>query len=70
MQNSKYDARNTKQKLYILKKEQALFLLGLLYRETKNSENMKKVWNEYLKNYPEGTYTSIINSFLKGGEEK
>jgi hypothetical protein len=31
---------------------------------------MKKVWDEYLKNYPEGTYTSIINSFLKGGEEK
>jgi len=49
------------------KKEQVLFLLGLLYKETKNYENMKKVWNEYLKNYPEGTYTSIINSFLKGG---
>lgn len=50
------------------KYEQGLFLLGLLYRDTKNEEKAKQAWEEYLKKYPEGVYSSIVRSFLKGGE--
>jgi len=48
--------------------EYSMFLLGQFYIQIKKESEARKVWNEYLTIYPEGKYSTIIKTFLKGGE--
>jgi len=39
-----------------------------MYKENKSQEQAKKIWEEYLKKYPEGVYNTVVKTFLEGGD--
>ncbi|MFN4228061.1 MAG: tetratricopeptide repeat protein [Candidatus Ratteibacteria bacterium] len=52
------------------KYENGLFLLGLLYQQSKKEDEAKKIWEEYFEKYSKDIYSSIIKIFFgKKGEK-
>jgi TolA-binding protein len=48
--------------------EDALFILGTLYKETKDLGKAKEIWKNYLQKYPESIRSLTIKKFLQNGQ--